>query len=163
MGVGYNYNSSSNNDGITATTTKLNDLHIRLGVDKAYKISKRWTAGVGFDLVYNNNNDSTTATVNANFNGGGGNITTGNEVSTTQTTVSSFGGGPMAWLRFNISERILIGTETSFYYVTGNQTQTFNDNFAGSNGFNPVSPTTSNSVSQGNFSSPVAFFLHVKF
>ncbi len=110
-GIGYNYTSTSNNDGITSTTTKLNDLQFRLGVEKAFKLSDKFTAGAGIDLLLNTNNDNTSNTVSS------GDTTT----TTTKTVISSYGGGPVGWLRYNVTERILIGTEASFYYLTGVQ------------------------------------------
>ena len=150
VGVGYNYNSGSTNDGITATTTTLNDLEFRIGIDKAYKISKKWTAGVGLDFILNDNNDHTNSVVNS----GGFN---GSETTDTRTTILSYGGGPMAWLRYHISERILIGTETSFYYSTGKTTQ--NITIDGTSN----TPTTSDNTGQGTISTPIAFFLIVMF
>src|SRR4051812_12184634 len=49
LGLGYNYTSSSSDDGITANSTKLNDLAVRLGVDKAFMLSDKWSAGIGID------------------------------------------------------------------------------------------------------------------
>jgi len=155
VGIGYNYNSSSTNDGITNTTTKLNDMQFRIGVEKAFKLSEKWSAGAGLDIVYNSNDDHTLSTVNASFGGVG-------ETTDTHTTISSYGGGPQAWLRYHITPKILIGTEASFYYVTGNQTTSIN--ISGNNG-GPTNnqPDQSNDVSQGTFSSPIVFFLLVKF
>jgi hypothetical protein len=151
VGVGYNYSSTSTNDGITATTTKLNDLEFRIGVDKAYKISKKWSAGIGLDFVMNNNSDHTTNVVN-------GGVGFGNSDSTdTKTTILSYGGGPMGWLRYHVSDRILIGTESSFYYTTGKTTQNITDNGIA------TTPVTSNNTGQGTLSVPVVFYLIVKF
>ena len=156
-GIGYNYNSTSSDDGITATTTKVNDLQVRIGIEKAFTLSDKWSAGAGLDGVYNNNNDNTTNMVRS-----GDTVTT-----TTKTVGSSYGGGPMAWLRYNITPRILIGTEASFYYVTGKTKNTVDVTdvpFGGGGGGITTTETTSNpKVSQGVFSSPVVFYISVKF
>ena len=159
IGIGYNYNSSSSNDGITSTDTKLNDLSARIGVEKAFKLSGRWSAGAGLDFVYNTNDDHTVNNINSNFGG---------QNTDTKTTISSYGGGPMAWLRYNITDKIVVGTEASFYYTTGNQKQTIsitdpNNGFPGGGGGFPQTSNTSNKVSLGVFNSPVVFFLSVKF
>ena len=60
IGVGYSYNSTATDDGITATTTRINDLQLRLGIEKAFKLSEKWSAGIGIDGVFNTNNDNTT-------------------------------------------------------------------------------------------------------
>jgi len=153
VGLGYNYNQSSTNNGIDATTTTINDLQLRVGVDKAFAISRKWSAGVGIDFVMNDNSDHTTDSSN------GGGINPGNlgTVTETKTTVMSYGGGPMGWLRYHLTDRILIGTETSFYYVTGNTKQVLTFDGVQS------TPNTSDKLTQGTLNVPVAFFLIVKF
>jgi len=69
----------------------------------------------------------------------------------------SYGGGPMGWLRYHLTDRILIGTETSFYYVTGNTKQVLTFDGVQS------TPNTSDKLTQGTLNVPVAFFLIVKF
>jgi len=158
-GVGYNYTSTSSDDGITATTSKLNDLAVRVGVDKAYKLSDKWSAGVGLDAVINNNNDNTSNTIKQ-----GDTVTTD-----TKTTMFSYGGGVMGWLHYHITDKILIGTEASFYFTTGTQknvvdvTTTTSGGFGGGS-FSTTTETTSQpAISQGTFSSPIVFFLMVRF
>lgn len=154
LGAGYNFNSFSTSDGITSVDNKINDLQVRLGVEKLYKLSSKWSAGVGLDLVFNNNDDHTSNTVSPGVGGG---------TTDMETQITSYGGGPAAWLRYNITDRILIGTEASFYYVTGDETRTISvaDPFGG--GPLPSTPGSSNTINQGTFNSPVAFFIHVKF
>ena len=156
LGVGYTYNSNSTDDGITATTTKTNDLQLRLGIEKAFKLSDKWSAGAGIDGVYNSNNDNTSNMVRSS-----------GDTSTTaiKTVGSSYGGGAMAWLRYNITERVLIGTEASFYYTTGKQKNTIDqtDNPLGGGGITTTETTSNPTSSQGTFSSPIVFYLTVKF
>lgn len=156
-GFGYNYNSFNTSDGITSTTNNVNDLHVRIGAERAFKLTRKWSAGVGIDVVYNNEDRKTTNAVSPGIGGGALDVT---------TTETSTGGGPMAWLRYHLNERILLGTETSFYYVAGNQTQNLNVSSpfltGGGGGFPSVS-SPSNSVSKAEFALPVAFFILVKF
>jgi hypothetical protein len=158
-GVGYNYNSSTGSDdgGISTTVSKINDLQVRLGVDKMFQLSGKWSAGAGLDLVYTTNNDHTTNTTNASSGNGG-------IVTDTKTVASTYGGGPMAWLRYSVTKSVLIGTEASFYYVAGDSKNTIS--IADPNNFNPVlnAPTTTDGkVGQGTFNSPLVFFIIVKF
>ena len=158
FGAGYNYSSTASDDGITATATKLNDMQLRLGVEKLVVLSQRWTAGGGVDFVFNNNNDNTSNTVHS-FD---------TTTTATKTTITSYGGGPMAWIRYHITKRVLIGTEASFYYVTGTQTNTVDVTTTTNNGFGATTTVTKEtvskpSVSQGTFSSPLVFYLIVKF
>ena len=157
-GIGYNYNSTSSDDGITATTTKINDLSIRLGIEKAFMLSDKWSAGVGIDGVFNSNNDNTSNTVKQ------GDTTT----TATKTDMSSFGGGPMGWLRFHVTDKVLIGTEASFYYVSGTQNTTIDvtrTTFIGGGGtVTTTTETTSKpTISQGTFNSPLVFYIMVRF
>ncbi|MCW3123095.1 MAG: hypothetical protein JWQ38_2587 [Flavipsychrobacter sp.] len=158
VGVGYNYRSSSSNDGITSTKTNLDDVHARIGIERAYKISKKWTTGIGIDGVYNNDNDHTTSMVSViTSTGFSGGTTTVIRTTDTKTTVSSKGGGPQGWLRYAISQRVLIGTEASFYYVTGTQS-----NLIRIDGVSNA-PKVSNYLKVVSFSLPVVLFVNVRF
>ena len=152
-GVGYNYTSTSSNDGINAVNTKLNDLSFRAGIDKIIKLTGKWTAGVGIDLVLNMNDDHTTDVVNSTFGG---------QNTDTKTNTTTYGLGPMGWLRYNITPRILVGTEASFYFITGQQKQTISVTDPNNPGFS-VPTTTTNMISQGTINTPVVLFLMVKF
>ena len=160
FGAGYNYNSMSTNDGITATTNKINDLQFRIGIEKAFKLSHKWSAGAGIDFVYNTNNDDTKTSVTS-FD------TTSTE---TKSVGSSYGGGPMAWLRYHVTDKVLIGTEASFYYTTATQKNTIDVVTSSTSNvppFNPIINTTETvtkpNTAQGVFSSPMVFYLIVKF
>ena len=162
FGIGYNYNSTTSDDGITATTTKLNDLELRLGIEKAFKLSKKWSAGIGIDGVYNTNDDNTKSTVTSSDT----------TITNTKSNVYSYGGGAMGWLRYHVTDKIMIGTEASFYYTTGKQKQTIdqteklfepNGSGGGSESITTSETKTNNNVSQGIFSSPIVFFIVVKF
>ena len=153
-GVGYNYSETKTGDGTPTTNdSKISVLQFRLGIEKAFKLSEKWSAGAGLDFVYNANSDNTTAVVHASDT-----ITT-----VTKDVISSVGGGPMAWLRYSLTSKILIGTETSFYYLTVKEKNevdvTSSDPFFGNNS----STKTNNKVNSGTFTVPVAFYLIIKF
>jgi hypothetical protein len=152
LGVGYNYNFFSTNDGITQTDNNINDLQLRLGVEKMIQLSKKWSACGGIDLVLNNNDDHTTTTVNSSPGFPG-------TVTDTKTNTMTYGGGPQGWLRYHITDRVLIGTEASFYYTTGKEKKSISIN-TGTGGVNQ--PDEDNNVSQGSFNSPIVLFLFVK-
>ena len=158
LGLGYNYNSTSSNDGITATTTRVNDLQLRVGIEKRFDLSAKWSAGAGIDFLFNTNNDNTTTTVST----AGFNDTT---TTTNKNIGNSYGGGAMGWLRYAISQRVLIGTEASYYYVTGKQKTTIDvtTDPSGNGAFTTTETTSSPKTSSGTFNLPVAFFLIVKF
>jgi hypothetical protein len=161
FGAGFTTNSNTTNDGISETQTNITDMHFRLGIDKAFKFSAKWSAGIGVDGLYNSNNNNTTATIRSS------DTTTTN----TKTKFPSYGGGVMGWLRYHVTKNIQIGTESSFYYTTGQEkdviavTKRTNDpgNFQS---FPPITTTTtatSNKTTQGTFSVPVTLYLILKF
>lgn len=108
-GIGYQKTASWANDGITETDTKINDINARVGIERRFDLSKKWSAGIGVDGLYNNSDDYTKAIVR----------TTDTITTVTKSQLPSMGAGLMGWMRYKISERVLIGTETSFTYVTG--------------------------------------------
>jgi opacity protein-like surface antigen len=156
-GLGYNYKSGANNDGITETKFKINTLNARLGIEKAFRLSDKWSAGVGLDGLANSDDDNTT------------NIVRSFDTTTTVTksVISSYGGGAMGWLRYNITEKILIGTEASFYYTTGTQSQTIILTRRVRNGpsfFETTTETKSKpTISEAVLNLPLVFYLTVKF
>lgn len=157
LGVGYTYKSFTDDDGITRKESNLNDLRLRLGVEKAFRLSAKWSAGVGLDGILSTDDDKTTSVVRS-FDS----VTT-----VTKTNIMSLGGGGMAWLRYHITPRVLVGTETSFYYSSGQQKQTVSITQRDFSQPNQVYKTTvstiDNTAAQGVFSVPVAFYLIVKF
>lgn len=157
--VGYTYNSNATDDGITKTVTDINSLHFRFGIEKAFWLSQKWSAGVGIDGIMNSNDDKTTTTVRS-FD---------TTTTATKTVLSSYGGGVMGWVRYHLSSHLSIGTESSFYYTTGTNDQTIDITTKTSSGLGGV-PTTKTTethlaptVKQGNFTMPVAFYLIVRF
>ncbi len=159
-GVGYNYNSSTVKDGITEAVSKLNDIHARVGIEKRFKLSEKWSAGAGLDGLFNNNDDYTSATVHS-FD---------TTTTITKSKLPTFGGGAMGWIRYSITDRILVGTEASFYYLTGTEDRVVTViakkmiNTPPFTTFETTSTTTKSEpkFSNGSFTSPVVFFLIVR-
>jgi len=154
VGVGYTYRSFTEDDGSNKKESDINTMQFRLGAEKAFALSGKWSAGIGIDGLYNRDDNYTASTTKA-FD---------TSLTITKTDVSSFGGGAMGWLRYHLTDKVIIGTETSFYYVTGNQkmdisitTKSFG---------NPITSSTSkvdNKVSEGVFRMPVAIYLMIRF
>lgn len=159
IGVGYQYNSSYVNDGITTTDSKINDMQLRLGVERRFNLSGKWSAGAGLDVLYNSNDDYTKATVSSVDT-----ITT-----VTKSKLPAFGGGVMAWLRYKVSDHVLVGTESSFYYIKGTEDREVEVTRTEPGGFPPFSTTTTVTttrskpvLSDGSFKMPVVFYLIVR-
>lgn len=157
-GAGYNYQDFTTEDGVTNRLTQINDLRFRLGVEKSFQLSQKWSAGVGIDGV-GSVSDNYTTSILRSFD----TITT-----KTKSQLNSFGGGAMGWLRYSITPKVLVGTESSFYYSTGTNDQKIEITQRDRNTppYNEIKTTKTNNNSKssaGVFSVPVTFYLIVKF
>jgi len=144
-GTSTNANSTSKINFTPDSTFKIFELHLRVGVEKSFKVYNKIFGGVGMDLVYNDIKNDLKLSYTG-FTPG----TTGEEV---KTTGSSYGGGPVASLRYQFTDRIALGTEASFYYVTGDEKITVVS--VGDNG--------KQTISAGTFNLPIAFYFIVRF
>ncbi len=159
IGAGYNKQQFNTDDGITKRATDVNTLNARLGFEKAFRLSGRWTAGIGADGVYGNDANNTSSTIRS----------TDSTKTVSKSTTSSYGGGAMGWLRYAISNNVVIGTETSFYFTESKEKQDVTItqyNRFGSIG-QPVATTNTSKVddkqSEMVFSLPVVLYLYIKF
>lgn len=151
IGGGYSFNSSTIDQEISGsvytTSIKEGTLNLRIGAEKLMRISDRWQCGIGADFVMTNGKR------NAKFS----ESSMGSWVDSTITT-NMKGGGPSAMLRFGITKHIFLGTETSFYYVSGNR-KVKTDSF----GY-PYYTNQDNKdkVQDARFYLPVTFYLAIK-
>lgn len=151
-GLGMTINSSTANDNVTKRTSDINDVQFRIGGEKAFSLSNKWSVGAGIDVVVKTNDDHTTAVTNNGY------IFTTN----TDTKAATLGGGGMAWLRYSLTERILLGTETSFYYLRGTSKQTITT--SDTSPYNYYNETkTNDDVTEAKISVPVVFYISIKF
>jgi len=154
LGIGYTYRSFTDDDGVNRKESNINSMQLRLGAEKAFRLSEKWSVGVGLDALYNRDNNDTRSTTKA-FD---------TTLTVTTTKIQSYGGGAMGWLRYAVTDKVVIGTETSFYYVTGNQKQDIS--IASKSFGQPVTTTSSkidNDVEEGVFRMPVAIYLLIRF
>ena len=161
IGAGYSGGSNSNIAGFTTTSSNSDVLQFRAGVERAYQLTGRWSAGAGLDLVFNNNNSSASSSTQSIFD---------SSASNSRTINTTVGGGAMGWLHYNATKHLVIGTEASFYYARGTKSQVLDHNVQN---VNPSSPTGYSwdwvenkqkfGVSSSTFSSPIVFYLMVKF
>jgi hypothetical protein len=117
-GLGYTFNEFKDGDGSIERETKINDLAIRIGFDKKSLLGKRWILGFGADIVIDNQSNTTTT---SNFGG--------NAVET-KDKVSGWGLGPRLSLSFKITEKILVGTEATYYFKSLKNTTELNSGFS---------------------------------
>ena len=157
LGAGYIQRTFVDDDGVNARDGKINDLNLRVGLEKSFVLSNRWSAGAGADFVYADKNNETKSILKA--------------ADTTITQITSntgnIGGGAMGWLRYHITKNVLIGTEASFYYRVGHITQTIDvtrrDFSIPARPMITTSTKIDNDESEGVFSLPTVFYLIVKF
>jgi hypothetical protein len=109
-GLGYTYTQSKDGDSFNTRETNINNLFFRAGFEKKSSLGKRWIVSWGFDLVVDAQKNDTKNTVD--FGGG---------KSTTETVTKSnaTGIGPRFTLNYRITERIFLGTETTYYFKSG--------------------------------------------
>ncbi len=158
-GVGYVYNSATTDNGITKTVSKINDMNVRFGIEKRFKLSNKWSAGAGIDGVMSRNDDITTSTIQS-FD---------TTTTITKSKLPTLGGGVMGWLRYAINDRVLIGTESSFYYVTGTESREVTTTRKRQSTSPPFTMITTTTVTKskpvftdGSFRLPVVFYLIVR-
>lgn len=154
-GLGFTYadstgNEDPNNSGSNTLTEKrkTHGVQFRIGVQKTFSLSDKFTSGVGLDLVYKHIDSSLSET-----------STAGQYGYTATSKTNLFGGGPMVWVRYNVSKRILIGTEISIYYLSGHQKGSIS--YMGYQG--TPDEDINNKQTEGKINLPVAFFLSLKF
>ncbi len=156
-GVGFNFDQVKDNDDITDRKTLISSVSSRIGIDKYCVLSNRWQIGFGVDGVYELS-ENITSTQIISFD----TITTENRITTQRS-----GGGIRGVARFKLSDRVLLGTESTMYYQFG-----FNKNEAKitSRDFNqPGAPkvTTSSTITQqiqqSRLALPVAVYLVFRF
>jgi hypothetical protein len=156
-GVGFNFDQLKDNDNITDRKTLISTVSSRIGVDKYYTLSNRWQIGFGVDGVYELS-ENITSTQIISFD----TITTENRITTQRS-----GGGIRGFARFKLSDRVMLGTESTMYYQFG-----FNKNDAKitSRDFNQpgapkvtTSSTTTQQIQQSRLALPVAVYLVFRF
>lgn len=156
-GVGYNVQNFTNDDGITKSETNNDVLNARFGFEKTFKLSGRFSAGIGVDGLYSTDMNKTVTKV----------IGLDTVITTVKTNIDQIGGGAMGWLRYNVNNNVQIGTETSFYYQTGDKKQDIKvvtiRRVGGGGVATSTETNTEGKESNGVFRVPVVFYLLIKF
>lgn len=142
-GLGYTYNEIVDQN-FPPRKTKTNDFFLRMGVERKSPLGKRWLLSYGLDFI--KESQSTKTEVN---NPGGGPVPV---PITTESSTSTTGVGTRFTLNFFITERILIGTEATYYYKSSDQTLK-------ATGI----PDSKQNFTQFSFTVPAVLFLTLKF
>jgi len=162
VGIGYDYESTEQKNGAKIL---IHDLSGRIGIGYKKMITKKFECGIGLDIAINNQTNKTTNITSFQFIGS---IFLDSTITTTNSINSGFGGGFQFNMAYHLNQRMLIGTEATYYYLF-QETKANNEiiNYR-KDGFNPLVITTTidNSKNTGralDFNLPVAIFLIVKF
>lgn len=109
-GFGYTYNQTQEGDAFSLVNVNTGDFSLRTGIEKKMIIAGRWIWSIGGDLVFHKLKEVTTG---ANPN---------TSAVSQESKTFEFGFGPRCTINFAIAERIILGTEASYYLKFGNET-----------------------------------------
>ncbi len=160
-GIGYAYEQERRNADDSREYAEGTRINARFGLQKAWRLGRKWQAGAGADFVWNHSNY---------LRNGSRYTPAGSPADTSFLNIrlrgNDLGGGPMVWLRYNLTPRIQLGSEASFYY-TGGDFKQFTE--SGTRYADPSIPdylqveNTDGERQNAYVSLPVAFFLLVRF
>lgn len=159
VGFGYNYQKVTDDLSPADHVSSINDLFYRVGAGRKVMVGKKFQAGYGIDFIGNYLSDKTTTiSVSPGID---------STISDSNTKTVGYGTGLQASMGFFITDRLLISTEMTYYFLQSKEQQhilvtsyqLFN---------NPPTQTTSNfnsetKISDITFTLPVAIFLVLKF
>jgi hypothetical protein len=108
-GFGYTYNQTREGDAFSLVDVRTSDFSLRAGLEKKMFITKRWLWSIGGDFVVRNFKEVTQgANPNTNF-------------ISEETKTFEAGFGPRCTINFVIADRIIVGTEASYYLKFGGE------------------------------------------
>jgi hypothetical protein len=139
-GLGYTHLEQKNANPFNPLETTINDFFLRLGVERKVPIGMKWITSYGLDLLRQSEKDITES---SNSQGGDFN---------TDTRKTGTGLGLRFTLDYSISEKILAGTEATYYY------KSIKEVIKGSN-----LPEQTDKSKEFVFTVPIALFLILKF
>lgn len=145
LSVGYQLDETSGGDFQSQVNTRIEEFFFRIGVEKKLQIGKRWILSAGGDIVVENKSDRTET------------LFVGSDAPSVETDkAGGFGTGPRVSLNFNISEKVLLGTEANYYFKLISTSNTLTQPFG-----TPV--RHSDDKTKFQLSVPAVLFLIVKF
>jgi hypothetical protein len=137
-GLGYTHEEVRNEDPFNPFKTTINDLFFRLGVERKVAIGEKWMTSYGLDILRESEKNITESSQSGTFK--------------TETRNSGTGMGLRFTLNYSISEKILLGTEATYYYKWMKESRKGTD-----------IPEETEKSKQFIFTVPIALFLMLKF
>ena len=163
FGIGYTFNEINDGDAFTSRETKINDLFVRAGYEKKCSLSAKFLVSWGFDIIIDRQKNKTKTDDNS-----------ANDLQVeTSHTINGTGVGPRFSLNYNITDKILIGTEANYYWKSGKDERSNKTTFTTFE-FDPSTGTTrqarrtetdegSEKFKKFQFNVPAVVFLVLKF
>jgi hypothetical protein len=143
FGWGYTYNQFNDGDAFTQRKTNINDFFFRIGFEKRRSLGKKWIMTTGVDAILSREKNTTEI------------IQGGVSVKTINKS-NSWGLGPRLTLNYQLTERILFGTEATYYFK---QTKNTIEN----RGTGMSTDETSENLKNFQLNVPAVLFLILKF
>jgi hypothetical protein len=115
-GIGYSINEFSDGDQTNKRTSKINSVALRVGFEKKSNLGKKWFTSWGIDVIHESSKNETSISQSQLNNP---------DIKFTSNSTSKsnlWGFGPRFTLNFRITERIILGTEATYYYKSGSNT-----------------------------------------
>jgi hypothetical protein len=163
-GFGYNYLHLHDKNLPAPLLTKSSDINWRVGIDRRMNIGRKFEAMVGVDYV---NEYSTNRTFSSSVVIFSSNLISDSSISFSYARKVVTGGGLNLALSFKISERILLGTEATYYFTQTTTKQNIQtEETIISSSTTDVIYDNNNSeteMQEFNITFPVALFLFIKF
>jgi antitoxin component YwqK of YwqJK toxin-antitoxin module len=157
-GLGYVYSNIFDNDGNTKRETFINELNARFGIQKMIPLTQKFSAQFSVHAVYDLVDNKTKTEIRNDFQSGQTTITI------TKNDIVRIGGGPALGIRYQLNQKISIGTECNYYFKSGKTKSktTIENIFQGvPQFFDEVK--NDNDLSTFIFNVPAAIFLQIQF
>ncbi len=159
-GFGYSYSQQTEKGGLKSD---LSNLDFRLGYGKSYPIGKKFELGIGIDGVLKAQNIQTVNVQSFNFGSG-----IDSTITTSKSVAMGYGLGPQVTLTYAITDRILIGTEASYYFIRSSQklevqSKNYSSSFGGPEVLTVTIDKDESKAMDLNLQLPVALFLIITF
>jgi hypothetical protein len=107
VGIGYSFDEITTGDAVFERVTKLNNLSFRIGYEYKHALSRKFITSAGVDFIADRSVNDSEVTTDDQFN---------KSKIVTNSKDSGFGFGPRVTLSYHLTDRLLIGTEATWYF-----------------------------------------------
>jgi hypothetical protein len=107
FGLGYEFDDTKNMDGQIERETNIDNFSLRFGPEKKFWLGKKWLASSGLDILIDRQKNETTNKQENDF---------AKTKITTSSKITGWGFGPRFGISFQVSNRIFLGTEMTYYF-----------------------------------------------